>query len=196
MAAEHTITTWFGSVSGEVTEWDHDSVFVSSEPRSSGTISLRERQTPFSSSICWPRCELQRLRNPCHWHQCCIYARSNRWGNSCESDFRHQEFQILETQGSSEWNKESFNALARTFIWQVCEIHVVPTEPCIYKRFFWQSRFVTAQWWFSCMLISISFGLFGRWIQGIFLVKKADNCEFEAWTSDRNPFSQSSTLRG
>ena len=45
---ENTLTTWFGSMSGEVTECDHDSVFVSSVPRGSGTICLREHQTRFS----------------------------------------------------------------------------------------------------------------------------------------------------
>ena len=34
----------------------------------------------------------------------------------CESAFRFQEFKILATQGSSEWNEESIKALARVLI--------------------------------------------------------------------------------
>ena len=30
---------------------------------------------------------------------------------------RYQEFKILETQGSSEWNEEGIKALARVLIW-------------------------------------------------------------------------------
>ena len=33
-----------------------------------------------------------------------------------EISFRNQEFKILETQGSSEWNEESIKALARVLI--------------------------------------------------------------------------------
>ena len=47
--------TWFGLMSGEVIELGHDSVCVSSRPRGSEMICLRERQTRFSSSICWPK---------------------------------------------------------------------------------------------------------------------------------------------
>ena len=38
-------------------------------------------------------CELQGFRISRCRHQCCIYARSNRCGNICESAFRNQEFQ-------------------------------------------------------------------------------------------------------
>ena len=44
---ESTLTTWFGSMSGEVTEWGHDFACVSSRPRGSGTTCLQERQTLF-----------------------------------------------------------------------------------------------------------------------------------------------------
>ena len=37
-----------------------------------------ERQTRFSSSICWPKLRLQAFRIACCRHQCCIDARSNR----------------------------------------------------------------------------------------------------------------------
>ena len=42
-------------MSGEVTERGHDFVCVSSRPRDSGTTCMRERQTLFSSSICWQK---------------------------------------------------------------------------------------------------------------------------------------------
>ncbi len=48
---ENTPMTLFGLVSGEVTGWGHDSVCVSSRPRGSEMICLRERQTRFSSDI-------------------------------------------------------------------------------------------------------------------------------------------------
>ena len=44
---ENLTTTWFGSMSGEVTELDHGSVFVSSGPRGPEMFCLRERQTRF-----------------------------------------------------------------------------------------------------------------------------------------------------
>ena len=34
----------------------------------------------------------------------------------CESAFRYQEFKILKTPGSSEWNEEGIKALARALI--------------------------------------------------------------------------------
>ena len=46
-------------------------------------------------------------------HQCCIYARSNRRGNVCESAFRYQEFKVLATHGSSEWNEEKHHSTGR-----------------------------------------------------------------------------------
>ena len=47
----------------------------------------------------------------------------------CESAFRCQEFKILATQCSSEWNEESIKALARVLMRQARDKHVFPTEP-------------------------------------------------------------------
>ena len=46
----------------------------------------------------------------------------------CESAFRYQEFKILATPGSVEWNEESFKALARVLMRQARDKYVFPTE--------------------------------------------------------------------
>ena len=55
----------------------------------------------------------------------------------CESAFRHEDFQILETQGSTEWNKEGFNALARVVMKLVKSMLFQRNDmnTCIYERF-------------------------------------------------------------
>ena len=46
----------------------------------------------------------------------------------CESAFRYQEFKILATQGSSEWNEEGVKALARVLMRQARDKYAFPTE--------------------------------------------------------------------
>ena len=57
--------TWFGLMSGEVTELDHDSVFVSSRPKGSEMNELFAG-TPdtFHQVFDGKSCELQRFRSP------------------------------------------------------------------------------------------------------------------------------------
>ena len=45
-----------------------------------------------------------------------------------ENAFRYQEFKILATQGSSEWNEESIKALARVLMRQARDKFAFPTE--------------------------------------------------------------------
>ena len=71
-------------------------------PTGSEMICLRERQTRFLSSICWQKQRVARTR--------------------------YQEFKILETQGSSEWNEESIKALARVLIRQAGDKYAFPIE--------------------------------------------------------------------
>ena len=103
-----------------VDEWrgdrGHDFVCVRTRLRESGTTCLRERQTRFSSSICWQKQRVARtlesLSSTFPLHSCTL----EQMGNICESTFRYQEFKILEIQGSSEWNEESIKALASVLI--------------------------------------------------------------------------------
>ena len=113
---ENTPMTWFGLMNDEVTGWGHDFVCVSSRPRGSEMICLREGRHVFHQVLVDQSCELQGFRITRCRHQCCIHARSNRWGNLWESAFRNPEFKILAAQGSSEWNEESIKALARVLM--------------------------------------------------------------------------------
>ena len=87
---------------------------VSSRPRESGTTCLRERQTRFSSSICWQKQRVSRTLESLSstFSVAFMHARTDE-EIYLKVPFRHQEFKILETQGSSEWNEESIKALAR-----------------------------------------------------------------------------------
>ena len=110
---KNTPTTWFGSMSGEVTELGHDSVFVSSGQRDFGTTFLLEHQTrSFIKYLLAKAASCKDSRNLVNdIGVAFMHARTDE-ENLCESAFRHQKFQILETQGSSEWNQKSFKALA------------------------------------------------------------------------------------
>ena len=48
----------------------------------------------------------------------CMFMTFHNWfhflGNLFESAFRYQEFKILETQGSSEWNEESIQSIGKS----------------------------------------------------------------------------------
>ena len=55
-----------------------------------------------------------------------VHARTD--GDLCESAFRYQEFKILATHGSSEWNEESIKALARVLMRQARDKYAFPTE--------------------------------------------------------------------
>ena len=114
---------------------------VSSRPSGSEMICLRERQTRFSSSICWQKLRVARISEFSSLTPVLQKARSNRRGNTCESANRNQEFKILTTQGSSEWNEEGIKALARVLMRQARDKDVFPTARHqsvhlrIYKRF-------------------------------------------------------------
>ena len=69
---------------------------------------------------------------------CCIYARSNRRGNLCESIFRYQEFQNWRLKaavngmrkGSKHWQEYSSDKLVTNMLFPSNQNDI---NPCIYK---------------------------------------------------------------
>ena len=163
-----------------------------------GRDDLRERQARFSSSICWPKLvsckDFDLLITRCR-HQCCIFARSNRWGIFCESALRYQEFNMLATQGSSEWNEERIKALARVLMRQARDKFAFPTErhQFVYLlTVLWQFGPGTARRRISGVWINIQFGIVGRWNLYQVMILESWNCEPQAWASEWNSPSQTS----
>ena len=122
-----------------VDEWRcHDFVCDSSRPRDSEMICLRERQTRFSSSICWPKLRVARISvyslSTLVMHSCTL----EQMRNLCENAFRYQEFKILTTKAavngtrkaSKHWQEFSCDKLVTKMIFQLIDIN-----PCNLKRF-------------------------------------------------------------
>ena len=84
---------------------------VSSKPSGSEMICLRERQTRFSSSICWPK-----LRAVVDISVASMHARTD------------EEIYVKVPQGGSDWYEESIKALARVLMRRARDKYAFPTE--------------------------------------------------------------------
>ena len=140
-------------------------------------------------------CELQGFRITRRWHQCCIYAHSNRWGNLCESAFRYQEFKIWATQGSSEWNEEIIKALERVLMRQNRDKYAFQQNdiiPCFYKRFCDKSDLEQHGDDFLVCGLTSNLELLADEFKNHFLVKKAEIVSLKTCATEWNSFSQTS----
>ena len=135
---ESTLTTWFGSMSAEVTQWGHDFVCVSSRPRDFGANCLRERQTGFSSSICWQNQRVARTLESLS----STFSVAFMHGRTDEeiyvkvpSGIKSSKFWRLKVavngtrKASKHWQEYSSDKLVTNMLFQQDEIN-----PCIHKR--------------------------------------------------------------